>query len=284
MQTLLNQLDDFYNPVLTPPGKDATEFVRRIPSMVEVGELKQFLIEVARIRKKYHVRDFASFFLNCYDNFDGAYRDELKWIVENDETLMEKVLESALERVLTFVTTPEKIRKMWRNDSFGMFYNGSAVVAHLMEAGKMSDSDIDDYFGKVLSDLYRYGNSWNEEEWVTEAFKKHGLFKKFLSEYFDVSFTSNASNMSRICHSVSFYASMMHGMDIESDDEYVRHIVEVFGTSYPYTLRDWFKREKMSDEGFATKLRQRVSQLGLEMPKSIEYVKKTDETEEEQTD
>lgn len=281
MQTLLNQLDEFYNPVLTPPGKDATEFVRRIPSMVEVGELKQFLIEVARIRKKYHVRDFASFFLNCYDNFDGAYRDELKRIVENDETLMEKVLESAPERVLTFVTTPEKIRKMWRNDSFGMFYNGSAVVAHLMEAGKMSDSDIDEYFGKVLSDLYRYGNSWNEEEWVTEAFKKHGLFKKFLSEYFDVSFTNNTSNMSRICHSVSFYASMMHCMDIESDDEYVRHIVEVFGTSYPYTLRDWFKREKMSDEGFATKLRQRVSQLGLEMPKSIEHVKKTDETEEE---
>ena len=279
LQTLLNQLDDFYNPVLTPPGKDDTEIVKRIPSMVEVGDMKQFLTEVATIRRKYRVRDFAAFFLNCYDTLSGAYKDELKRIVEGDEELLEKVLEYDPERVLTFVHTPEKIRKMWLKDSFSMFFNGSAVVAHLMEAGKLSDSDKDEYFDKVLAKLYRFGNSWNEDDWVTEVFKRHGLFKKFLNEYFDVEFTSNTTNMSKICHSVPFYASMMSYMDVEKDDEYVRHIVEVFQGAYPYTLRDWFRRELMSDKDFESKLRERVAALELEMPKSIEPIK--DDKEEE---
>ena len=198
--------------------------------------------------------------------------------MEGDEELLEKVLESDPERVLTFVHTPEKIRKMWLQDSFDMF-KGSAVVAHLMEAGKMSDSDNDEYFGKVLSNLYRFGNSWNEEDWITEVFKRHGLFRKFLNEYFDASFTGNTSNMSKICHSVSFFASMMNQLDVESDDDYVRHIVEVFSTAYPYTLRDWFKKDMMGDAEFASKLRNRVEELGLEMPKSIEPDKEEDSDE-----
>lgn len=278
-QTLLNQLDDFYNPVLTPPGGDVTELIKRIPSMVEVGELKDFLIEVARIRKKYHVKDFAQFFLQCYDTLSGVYKDELKRIVEGHEELLEKVLESDPERVLSFVHAPEKIRKMWLQDSFDMF-KCTAVVAHLMEAGKMSDSDKDEYFGKMLSNLYRFGNSWNEEDWITEVFKRNGLFRKFLNEYFDASFTGDTTNMSKICHSVSFYASMMNQLDVESDDVYVRHIVEVFSTAYPYTLRDWFKRDMMGDEEFASKLKQRVSALGLVLPKSIEP--KTEESFEEE--
>lgn len=282
LQTLLNQMDDFYNPVLTPPGGDVAELIKRIPSMVEVGEMKDFVIEVAKIRKKYHVKDFARFFLQCYDSLFGAYKKELKRIVENDEVLLEKVLESDPERVLTFVHTPEKIRKMWLQESFEMF-NGTAVVAHLMEAGKMSASDYDEYFGKVLSNLYRFGNSWNEEEWITEVFKKHGLFVKFLNEYFDVSFTNNTSNLSKICHSVSFFASMMHQLDVESDDNYVRHIVEVFSTAYPYTLRDWFKKDIMGDEDLASKLRRRVSALGLKMPNSLESPDGSDERVERGT-
>jgi hypothetical protein len=270
LQTLLNQLDEFYNPVLTPPGKDDTELLKRIPSMVEIGELKPFLVDVATIRKKYHVRDFAAFFLKCYDTLTEPYKDELKRIIEGDEVLLGKVLEYDPERVLTFVNSPEKIRKIWLHDSFTMFFKGSSIVAHLMEAGKLSESDKEEYFDKVLSRLYQFGNSWNEDDWVTEVFKRHGLLKKFLNEYFDVSFTGNTNNMSKICHSVSFYASMMNCLDVESDDVYVRHIVEVFGGPYPYTLRDWFKGNMMSDNEFATKLRQRVSELGLEMPKSIE--------------
>lgn len=126
------------------------------------------------------------------------------------------------------------------------------------------------YFGRVLSNLYRVGNSWHEEDWVIEVFKRHGLFKKFLNEYFDVSFTGNTINMSKICHSISFYASMMSHLDVETDDDYVRHIVEVFGRANPYTLRDWFVKYKMSDKVFADKLRKRVASLGLEMPRCIE--------------
>ena len=270
LQTLLNQLDDFYNPVLTPPGRDVTELIKRIPSMVDVGELKDFMVEVAKIRKKYHVRDFAIFYLQCYDILSGAYKDELKRIVEGDEDLLEKVLEADPERVLTFVTTPEKIRKMWLHDSFNMFFNGSAVVAHLLEAGKLSEEDKDEYFSKILSDKYRYGTSWSEEDWVVEVFKRHGFFKKFLNEYFDVSFTGCINNMSKICNSISFYASMLNYFDVESDDDYVRHISEVFVEPFPYTLRDWFKKEMMSDKNFASKLGKRMLQLGLEMPKSIE--------------
>ena len=89
-------------------------------------------------------------------------------------------------------------------------------------------------------------------------------------EYFDVSFTGCINNMSKICNSISFYSSMLIHFDVESDDDFVRHVVEVFIEPYPYTLRDWFKRYMMSDDTFASKLRQRVSELGLEMPKSIE--------------
>ena len=270
LQTLLSQLDDFYNPVLTPPGKDDAELVKRIPSMVEVGELEIFLAEVSKIRSKYHVRGFVAFFLNCYDTLSGAYKDELKRIVESNQDLLDKVLEFDPVRVLTFVNTPEKIRKTWLQDSFSMKYKGPEVVAYLMEGGKLSESDKDEYFGRVLSNLYSLGSSWHEEGWVIDVFKRHGLFRKFLNEYFDVSFTSDTRNMSKICNSIPFYASMMSCMDIGKDDEYVRHIVEVFGTAYPYTLRDWFRSEKMSDKGFVAKLRQRVSELGLEIPKSIE--------------
>lgn len=269
LQTLLAQLDDFYNPVLTPPGGDDSEFIKRIPSMVDVSDLKVFLLEVEKIRKKYHVKDFPAFFLKNYDLLSGAYKEELKRVVEGDEDHLEKVLEFDPERVLTFVHTPEKIRKMWFQDSFRMI-NGAAVVAHLMEAGKLSENDKDVYFGRVLSNLYRVGNSLHEEDWVIEVFKRHGLFKKFLNEYFDVSFTGNTINMSKICHSISFYASMMSHLDVETDDDYVRHIVEVFGRANPYTLRNWFVQYKMSDKVFADKLRNRVASLGLEMPRSIE--------------
>lgn len=279
LQTLLNQFDDFYNPVLTPIGKDVTELVKRIPAMVEIGELKQFLIGVARIRSRYHVRGFAEFFLKCYDMLSGAYKDELKRIVEGNEDLLNKVLEYDPERVLSFVNTPENTRKMWRNDSFVMLHNGPAVVAHLMEAGKLSGSDKDEYFDRILSSLYRFGTSWHEDDWVTDVFKRHGMFKYFLNVYFDVSFTGNIYNMSKICNSVSFYASMMSHLDVEKDDEYVRHIVEVFGGAYPYTLRDWFLRDMMSDKDFASKLRKRVADLGLEFPKSIEPVKDEEEKE-----
>ena len=279
LQTLLNQFDDFYNPVLTPPGNDVSNLVKRIPSMVIVGELKDFLVEVAKIRNKYHVRNFAIFFLQCYDILTGKYKDELKRIVGEDETLLEKILEADPERVLTFITTPEKIRKMWLQDSFGMMFNGAAVVAHLMEAGMMSVSDKNEYFGKVLKDMYKYGTSWHEDDMVTEVLKRHGLFKKFLNEYFDVSFTANTSNMSKICHSVSFYASMMYHLDVENDDVYVRHIVEVFGGAYPFTLRDWFRKEMMGDKEFADKLRSRVAELGLKMPKSIEPDKEEESDE-----
>lgn len=280
MQTLLNQFDDFYNPVLTPIGKDVSELIKRIPSMVEIGELKQFLMEVAKIRLKYHVRGFAEFFLKCYDTLSGAYKDELKRIAEGDETLLEKIMEYDPERVLTFVNTPVNIRKTWRYDSFCMLHNGPAVVAHLMEADKLSDNDKNEYFGRILSGLYRFGVSWNEEDWVTDVFKRHGLFKYFLNEYFDVSFTGCINNMSKICNSIPFYASMMSHLDVEKDDEYVHHIVEVFNGAYPYTLRDWFVREKMSDKEFAPKLRKRVAELGLEMPQSIEPVKDEEGTEE----
>lgn len=280
--TLLAQLDDFYNPVLTPPGGDPSKMIKRIPSMVETGELKQFLKEVAMLRSKYHVRDFAKFFLLCYDLLSGSYKVELKRIIEADVDLMENVLETDPERVLTFVHTPEKIRKMWLQDSFRMI-NGTAIVAHLMEAGKLSNSDKDEYFGKMLAELYRFGNSWHEDEMVTVVFKRHGFFKKFLNEYFDVSFTRNTSNMSKICHSVSFYASMMSHLDVESDDDYVRHIVEVFSGAYPFTLHDWFRRDMIGDKEFADKLRNRVAGLGLEMPKSIEPKTEdnADEAEEE---
>lgn len=277
-QTLLNQLDDFYNPVLTPPGGDDSELIKRIPPMVEIGELDLLLKEVAKIRRKYHVRDFADFFLKSYDLLSGAYKDELKRVVEGDEDLLERVLEFDPERVLTFVHTPEKIRKMWLQDSFGMI-NGAVVVAHLMEAGKLSVNDKEEYFDRILSNLYRFGNSWHEEDWVIEVFKRHGLFKKFLNEYFDVSFTGNTSNMSKICHSISFYASMISHLDVETDDDFVRHIVEVFGRANPYTLRDWFVQNKMSDAEFASKLRNRVEELGLEMPKSIEPDKEEDSNE-----
>lgn len=280
MQTLLNQFDDFYNPVLTPIGKDVTELVKRMPSMVEIGELKQFLMEVAKIRLKYHVRGFAEFFLKCYDTLSVAYKDELKRIAEGDETLLEKIMEYDPERVLTFVNTPVNIRKTWRYDSFCMLHNGPAVVAHLMEADKLSDNDKNEYFGRILSGLYRFGVSWNEEDWVTDVFKRHGLFKYFLNEYFDVSFTGCINNMSKICNSIPFYASMMSHLDVEKDDEYVHHIVEVFNGAYPYSLRDWFVREKMSDKEFAPKLRKRVAELGLEMPQSIEPVKDEEGTEE----
>lgn len=280
MQTLLNQFDDFYNPVLTPIGKDVTELVNRIPSMVDVGELKQFVIEVARIRSKYHVRGFAEFFLKCYDTLSGAYKNELKRIVEGDEDLLIKVLEYDPERVLTFVNTPENIRKMWRNDSFCMLHNGPAVVAHLMEAGKLSDSDKNEYYDRILPSLYRFGVPWHEDDWVTDVFKRHGMFKYFLNKYFDVSFTRDIHNMSKICNSVSFYASMMSHLDIEKDDEYVRHIAEVFQVPFPYTLRDWFRRELMSDKEFAAKLRNRVVVLGLEMPQSIDPVKDEEEKKE----
>ena len=280
LQTLLNQFDDFYNPVLTPIGKDVTELVKRIPSMVEIGELKQFIIEIARIRLKYHVRGFAEFFLKCYDTLSGVYKDDLKRIVEGDENLLNEVLEYDSERVLTFVNTSENIRKMWRNDSFCMSHNGPAVVAYLMEAGKLSDSDKDEYFERILSSLYRFGASWHEEDWVTDVFKRHGMFKYFLNEYFDVSFTRDIKNMSKICNSVSFYASMMSYLDIEKDDEYVRHIVEVFQVPFPYTLRDWFRRDMMSDKDFESKLRKRVADLGLEMPESIEPIKNEEVSEE----
>lgn len=270
LQTLLNQLDDFYNPILTPPGRDVTDLIKRIPSMVDVGELMGFLVEVAKIRKKYHVREFAVFFLQCYDNLSGCYKDELKRIVEGDEDLLEKVLETDPERVLIFVTTPEKIRKMWLHDSFNMFFNGPAVVAHLMEAGKLSDEDKDEYFSKILSNKYRYGTSWSEANWVVDVFKRHGFFRKFLNEYFDVSFTGCINNMSKICNSISFYSSMLCHFDVESDDDFVRHVVAVFSEPYPYTLRDWFKRYMMSDKELVSKLRRRVAQLGLEIPQSIE--------------
>ena len=62
--------------------QDDTELIKRTPSMVEIGELNQFLMEVAKIRRKYHVRDFADFFLKCYDSLTGAYKDELKRILK----------------------------------------------------------------------------------------------------------------------------------------------------------------------------------------------------------
>lgn len=268
MQTLLNQLDDFYNPVMTPPGGDDGDLITRIPSMVELGDLEHFLKEVVNIHRKYHLDSFASFFLHCYDVLSGTYKEELKRIVERNDTLLRQILQADPERVLTFVDQPEKIRKMWIQDSFD-FINGTTVVAHLMEAGKLSGSDKDEYLGKLLSFLYRLGNSLHEEEYVIEVFKRHGLFDKFLNEYFDISFTGNIRNMSKICQSIPFYASIMSHLDIGTDDVYVRHIVEVFGGMYPYTLRDWFRANLMSDNNFASQLRQRIIDLGLEMPKSL---------------
>lgn len=279
LQTLLNQLDDFYNPILTPPSSDVTEFIMKIPSMIEVGELKDFYVEVSKIRKKYRVSNFAEFFLQCFDVLPDPYKEESSRIIENDESLLEIVLEFQPERVLTFVKTPEKIRKMWLYDSFVMVIRGPSVVAHLMEAGKLSDGDKDVYFSKLLTHFYNTGKIWDEEDSVTEVYKRHGFFKKFLNMYFDVSFTGNIANMSMICRRVSFYASMLKQLDIATDDVYVRHIVDVFGVASPYNLKDWFKKDLMSDEAFATKLRQRVAELGLLFPKSIEPKQDKEEAE-----
>ena len=168
---------------------------------------------------------------------------------------------------------------MWLHDSMRMIFNGPSVVAHLMEAGKMSDSNKDEYISNLLSHMYNTGKTWDEEVHVTEVFKRQGFFKKFLNMYFDVSFTGKIANMSMICRRVSFYASMLNQLDIATDDVYVRHIVDVFSVASPYLLKDWFMKEKMSDEAFATKLRQRVAELRLVFPKSIEPKQDEEEVE-----
>lgn len=195
--------------------------------------------------------------LECYDSFGAAYKRELhRWIKSNDATI-ESIIEKEPNRVLDFATKPEEIRKILVRNSFCLI-KGSEVVAHLLEAGKVTQAEKEEFFDKVLNRLYKYDNTWHEEQFVTDVFIKHGLFERFLDSYFDRSFTAQTCNMSKIYHSVSFYSSMICALDINTNDKLVRKITEVFESPYPYTLKDWFKRDMMGDATFASDLQREL--------------------------
>lgn len=276
MQQLLNQFDDFYNPVLSSADKDDFPLILRIPSLVTTNELLNFIKECNRIRHKYHRYNSVEFTLKLLDNLPEGYRTTLLQEIKAHDSMLENILEHDPERILTFATTPELVRKAWYRDSI-VLSKGNAVVAHLMEAGKMSDSDKNEFFNRTLSRLYKYNNSWNDEDWVTEVFRKHGFFKMFLDEYFCRSFTSTTSNMSKICYSMNFYESMIRTFDVAVDDTFVQHIVEVFTPSYPYTLQSWFKRDMIGDAEFADKLNERIVALGLTLPDNLRSAENNEE-------
>lgn len=266
--TLLQEFSDFYNPAKTPSDADITPLLEKIPLRIREEEYDEFFSGMRRTIGQYRYGELLHFMNLILKGKNMNVKSHLILFIKNND-LQERLIAEYPEYVIEFYTEDTEIRELWFQ-RLNFMPNAWKIFSILLLANKIPTNQIDEACEKMLENFYErntYISDLSLEE--NHILTKVGYFNKFVEKYLDTSFTSNVSNMSKICNSTNFYISHLNQMELTLT--LVERIIDVFSTQYPYTLHDriipdYLKANKANE----TKLNEILSDNGLTLPPSLQ--------------
>ncbi len=264
MTTLVAEFDDYYNPSLTAPGSPTDGLISKIPKMVRQEELLAFYDAVQKVIHKRKVsRGFADFMYQVYKHSDESIKKSVtSYINSNNRDVFINMFPDS---VLFLLQSEQDIRSFW-HDELPYIPNRAKVLALLLTSEKITEPlEAIEHIQKEMYD--RHHSIWGLDKDDVAVLRRFDYFNIFLKNYFDVKFTGAISNMSKICNRIDFY--MSHLQYVEINTEFVKRIIDVFGTQFPYTLSSSFMAEFMGIKEKREAVERIASDNGWTIPENI---------------
>jgi len=270
MNTLLNDIDEHYDPSRTRPDADVSPLIARVQTMVRVDEIPVFIKEVRKTIHRYHTftNRFVTFLhISRLSGNDDLAREVVSFI-KSDPEFECRYIDAFPEDVHVLLDTDAKTRKYW-HDLLKFSRNKQNVLAELLAAGKIAPQDQNDAYSRILSYMYQNNESVGTVDNAhLQVLKDNGYFRCFADNYYVETYTRRADKVREICYKTDFYMSHLHLMEI--DDDFVRRSIAIYDAmACPYTLRDRFKDEYLANADRRARFEEVRLRLGLDMPASL---------------
>lgn len=270
MYSLLNEIDEHYDPSRTRPDTDVTPVIAKVQTMVRPDEITLFIREVRKIIGKYHSFSDRFFkflhFARLSGNADLA--NEVVKYIKVDTEFECRYIDTFPEEVHVLLDTDAKTRKYW-HELLQYSMNKHTVLAELLATGKIPPQDRNDAYNRILSYMYQHNEPMgNIDDVHLRVLKANGYFRCFAENYYVETYTSRNDKVREICYKTDFYMSHLNLMDI--DDDFVRRSIAIYGAvACPYTLLARFNGEFLTIVDKRDKFEEVRQRLGINVPASL---------------
>lgn len=276
-ETLLQEFEEYFNPIYTSPDTPIQPLLDKITDMVEEHDLTAFITQLLRLAAKNRKnKDCYTILKQLFET--GNLRQaviNLLWDPDNknSKTLRARFISQYPDTVLTLYADRDAkyIRKLWHDD-LGDFLIILPIYCQLLAADMIPQNEREEAHLCVLQHLYTSSSFSDLREDEIQILQDAGYFDCFLNKFLTREFT--AKNYSEICYKTDFYIYHLHYMEIS--ENLVRNLVSVFDClPYPYTLESRIKQEFLDgDLSKRVEFEAMCKTLRLEVP---EPLKKTQE-------
>jgi len=275
MKTLLKEFKKHYDPSLTSPNESFHPLVEKIPSMVRLGELNDFIDNLQGYVGQWNHSEINNILHYALVVLPQDYKDAIYEYLRNDVNLENKYISIYPESVSVLLVEKEKIRQFWYGRIFNI-PNPLEVLAQLIQSGMLVGSDVKEAFERLLS--YYYANKrglYDIKGSTKQTILSHGFADVFLDVFFHHSRTR--SDYQNICYNTDFFMSIIDILPV--DDHFVNNACDVFDSGHPmpYTLRDRFKNKLEEETEFRTAFKKVLEAIGRKMPNTIDPAERGDE-------
>lgn len=265
MKSWLREYEVYLDPAQTPPSEPLRPLLEKIEKMVKQDEFPDFIVEVRKLTIHYRRINFLDFLKEAFLYCKSIFKDFLRCYLNTEHEVRNQYIEMNPESVLDLLTEKTSIRKFWYND-LKTFNHPLPVLSYMLQGAFIQKDDIKSVFEILQARMYDYNKYIDEHEAICDVLNRFGYFDFFLDTYFTRQHT--AMNCKEICYKTDFYIS--HLLQIPMSLKLAEHIIDVFELPpYPYTLRDRFINEVMSNEKFKMELKKVCDVEKLTLPKEL---------------
>ncbi|MCH5242702.1 MAG: hypothetical protein J1F67_09830 [Muribaculaceae bacterium] len=251
VETLIQQFDDFYNPLITSEHADIKPLLDKIKDSVNEAEYNKFFSEVHKICSKhggYFKNRFYEFVHKVITECSESVRKAVINFICTDDSIMDRFLDTYPQDCLQILYNYKDTHNFWYIRLPNLRHK-LIILALLLDSGLIPDYDQEQAMRKCLSASENLSNTQYEDipKEILDILNDKGYFDLFLDIFFNRSHT--AYHYDSICYRTDFYIDMVNIM--RWNEKYVSNLIDVFrNLPYPYTLCDRMKKMYTENERY----------------------------------
>lgn len=267
VSVLVREFNEFYDPQVTEKGTPIEPLILKIPKMVQISEIPDFINKLN-----------ASFYLSYSD--DGYYvlLNKISHVLPQqyvdaffeDLQLFKPSFYGYIfrypEMVSKLLVDKKEVRTFWQN-KLPSYSEGAVVLANMLEAGMIIDSEIESALEVFQKGMYRRNEYFEcKDENVENSLRRFGYYTVFKKVFWNEDYLCGYYDRARqICYKTDFFVSMLWKLDIDKDT--VATILAMFtNDTRPFTLCKRFLEEFKTDKGYWDRFLEVVNANGLVLP------------------
>lgn len=189
----IKNLQDYFNPVFTPPNTNVSPLVRQVPSAVEVEDFENLLLRCKVLCEASNMpgfidKDWREFWGELF-NLPEAYREKfIKFLLEEDNKDFTRILLYLRPDIIKYFNgQPRFIRSLWKGFSTAHTY---CIVIHLLRHNMIPNDQLDELFDHMVenvdSDLFGSGLvTYEVNDFDITSLKEKGFFDYFYKQAFE---------------------------------------------------------------------------------------------------